>query len=604
MKIETVTVHGFAKTALCVLALAGSVGATPTPAAASDGKPVLRSLLGSYIAGRIARGQNDTASAADYYERALTRDAGNAALIEQSILMDATEGRFERAIKLSAQLVEEQPTHRMARLMLGLQEAKADRWAQAGEHFKASASSPMGELTSALARAWMLAAQGNTKAAIDLLDGVKQAEWAQFYIRYHKALIFDLAGRSQDARAIFERIFRTEAKVLRVAIAYAHHASAAGDQKLARSIIDEHIKKSTATPHPSAIALAETLKGNARLPLLIEKPIDGLAEVLYGLGEALSTEGNAGVGIGAVYLQMAIYLKPQQPFALAALANVYETMKRYDAAIATYDRIPKNTPLQSAIDIRKALNLNQLERVDEARVLLEELARQDPKDVRPLDALGGILRGHKRFQEAVDIYTRIINSLGPKPEKKHWTYFYARGTSYERMKKWSLAEVDLQKALALAPDQPLILNYLGYSWVDQNRNLKQGLAMIEKAVSLRPDDGYIVDSLGWAHYRLGNHKEAAKWLERAVELKPEDPVLNDHLGDAFWRVDRKIEARYQWEQALTLKPEPEDEAKIRRKLRDGLDTKPPPRAARKGKEPIRADQPKQTRLAPQKPVVQ
>ena len=605
MQIETMPMRGFAKTTLILLAVVAGAGAGPWPAGATDNAAGMRSLLGSYIAGRIARGQNDTASAADHYERALSRDGSNAALIEQSILMDATEGRFDRAIKLSTQLIEEQPTHRMSRLMLGLRDAKVEQWAAAGEHFKASSSSPMGELTSALTRAWTFAAQGNAKSATDLLDGVKQAEWAQFYIRYHRALILDQTGRSQDARATYERIFRTESKVLRVAIAYAHHASASGDQKLARTIIDEHIKKSTATPHPSATALAETLKGNARLPLLIPTPIDGLAEVFYGLGEALSTEGNAGMGIGAVYLQMAVYLKPEQPFALAALANVYETMKRYDAAIATYDRIPKHTPLQSAIDIRKALNLNQLERVDEARALLEDLARKDSKDVRPLDALGGILRGHKKYQESVEVYSRIISTVGPKPDKKHWTYFYARGTSYERMKKWSLAEADLQKALALAPDQPLVLNYLGYSWVDQNRNLKQGLALIEKAVSLRPDDGYIVDSLGWAQYRLGNYKEAAKWLERAVELKPEDPTLNDHLGDAFWRVDRKVEARFQWEQALTLKPEPEDEEKIRRKLREGLDPKPAAKpVARKGKEPLRSDQPKQTRLAPQKPMVQ
>ena len=138
------------------------------------------------------------------------------------------------------------------------------------------------------------------------------------------------------------------------------------------------------------------------------------------------------------------------------------------------------------------------------------------------------------------------------------------------MKKWTLAEADLQKALQLSRDQAMVLNYLGYSWIDQNRNLKQGLALIEKAVRQKPDDGYIVDSLGWAHYRMGNYKEAVKHLERAVELRPEDPVLNDHLGDAYWRVRREREARFQWDQALTLKPEPEDADKIKKKLANGL----------------------------------
>ena len=163
--------------------------------------------------------------------------------------------------------------------------------------------------------------------------------------------------------------------------------------------------------------------------------------------------------------------------------------------------------------------------------------REEPADIRPVEALGNIMRGHKRYEEAVDYYSRAIALIG-KPEKKNWTQFYARGTCYERIKKWPQAEADLQKAMQLSPDQPLVLNYLGYSWVDQNRNLKQGLALIERAVQLKPDDGYIVDSLGWAHYRMGNIKEAVRFLERAVELKPEDPVLNDHLGDALWRVER------------------------------------------------------------------
>jgi tetratricopeptide (TPR) repeat protein len=612
MRIDHQAVRGLAKAYGAVAAVAAILFGPTVALAQSEKGPTqpdagveVRSQLGSYIAGRIARGQHDTRSAALFYERTLDRDPGNFALIEQSILMDATEGRFERAIDLSKRIVETQPAHRMARLVLGLDAAKAGRWEEANEHFAQSSSSPMGELTSALARAWCHLGQGDVKAANDVLDNVKQAEWAQFYVRYHKALINDLVGRRQESRAAYERVFRSESKVLRIALAYAHHASASGDQKLARSIIEEHIKKGSGTPHPSAKALGERLKTNERLNYLVETPLEGLSEIFYGLGEALTSEGNAGIGVGAVYLQMAIFLKPEQPFALAALAHAYEVMKRYDAAIATYDRIPRGTPLQSAIDIRKALNLNQLERVEEAKNLLEKLAAEDPTDLRPLDALGTIMRGHKRFQEAVDYYTRIINIIGAKVEKKHWTYFYARGTSYERLKRWPPAEADLQRALRLVPDQPLVLNYLGYSWVDQNRNLKQGLSLIEKAVNLKPDDGYIVDSLGWAHYKLGNYKEAVKWLERAVELKPEDPVLNDHLGDAFWRVDRKLEARFQWDQALTLKPEPEDAEKIRKKLQRGLPAKPQPRTVKRGKDPQRAEQPrKQTRLAPQRPVVQ
>jgi Flp pilus assembly protein TadD len=201
------------------------------------------------------------------------------------------------------------------------------------------------------------------------------------------------------------------------------------------------------------------------------------------------------------------------------------------------------------------------------------------------------MRSHKRYAEAVLYYDRAI-ALISKPETKHWSYFYARGTCYERLKKWPLAEADLQRAIQLSADQPLVLNYLGYTWIDQNRNLKQGLSLIEKAVRLKPDDGYIVDSLGWAYYRLGNFKEAVRHLERAVELKPEDPTLNDHLGDAYWRVGREREARFQWEQALTLNPEPEEIDKIKRKLQKGLAPQAQVRHTKRTREVQRRERPK------------
>ncbi len=301
--------------------------------------------------------------------------------------------------------------------------------------------------------------------------------------------------------------------------------------------------------------------------------------------------GEGGVGPGVLFLQYALYLEPGFPFALAALANVYENTKNYERAIEVYDRIVPGTPFETAVDIRKAFNLNQLEKVDEAKQLLETVAERDPTDLRPLDALGSIMRNHKRFDEAAQYYTRAI-ALITKPEAKHWNYYYARGTSYERMKRWPLAEADLQMALKLSPDQPTVLNYLGYSWVDQGKNLKQAFGYIEKAVKLKPDDGYIVDSLGWAHYRLGNFKEAVKWLERSVELRPDDPVLNDHLGDAFWRAGRLDEARFQWEQALTLKPEPEDTEKITKKLQKGLPALAKTPTAKRSRDVQRTDQPK------------
>lgn len=191
-------------------------------------------------------------------------------------------------------------------------------------------------------------------------------------------------------------------------------------------------------------------------------------------------------------------------------------------------------------------------------------------------ALGNIERSRKKFDDCTQTYGQGIDVTSDKP---NWVLFYFRGICEERSKQWPKAEADLKKALELQPDQAHVLNYLGYSWIDQGLNLDEAMTMIRRAVEQRPDDGYIVDSLGWAYYRIGNYEDAVKNLERAVDLKPEDPTINDHLGDAYWRIGRKLEGNFQWAHARDLKPDPEELPKIEAKIRDGLPDDNNPAAA-------------------------
>lgn len=556
------------------LAAVSLIAQTPARSAddvASGDVAETRSLLGNYLAGRFARAQQDTEHAAAFYGQALSSDPTNEVLLEQAFQMETLAGNWVKALPLAEKLAATQPTHRMSHFLLGVAAFKTGNYDKADAHFKAASENPIGELTAAVARGWTKLAAGDKAGALASVDLPKQPEWAQFYLRYHRALMADIAGRKADARAAYEKMFRQDSRTLRTSLAYSQHAAHYGDIKLAKQVLKDQLDRAQGEPHPLAKDLYARLDSNQKMPLLITTPAEGLAEVFYGLGEALTGEG--GVSLGTLYLQLALYTKPDHAFALAALASAQETARKYDDAIQTYDKIPAGSALQNAIDIRKAFNLNSLDRSDEAKALLEDLAKKDPKDIRPLEALGNIARARKEYSDAVGYFTRALELIG-KPDQRHWSYLYARGTAYERMKNWPAAETDLKRALALAPDQPLILNYLGYSWIDQGRNLKEGMKLIEKAVQLKPDDGYIVDSLGWAHYKQGNYKDAVKFLERAVEIKPEDPTLNDHLGDAFWQVGREREARFQWGQALSLNPEPEDLAKIKAKFEGGL----PPKA--------------------------
>jgi Flp pilus assembly protein TadD len=231
--------------------------------------------------------------------------------------------------------------------------------------------------------------------------------------------------------------------------------------------------------------------------------------------------------------------------------------------------VPQSSPLRRNADIQLAVDLDAIDKTDEAKQRLQKLLKERPTDIDAIMALGGILRGRKDFAECAQVYSKGIATI-TDPARPNWLIYYFRGICNERAKNWKDAEADLKQALKLYPDQPHVLNYLGYSWIDQHVNLDEGMQMIRRAVEQRPDDGYIVDSLGWAYYRLGNYDEAVKNLERAVELKPDDPTINDHLGDAYAKTGRNLEAQFQWSHARDLKPEPDDLAKIKQKLATGI----------------------------------
>jgi tetratricopeptide (TPR) repeat protein len=555
----------WARRSLLLVAIFAAPAAYSEVIPADPGDAESGTLLGNYLSGRVARGNHDTLAAAEFYSKALADDPDNEIILEQTFLLETASANWPRAIELAKELVKIEPSHRIAQFLLGCETFKQGRYQEAEEHFAAARQGPIADLTSTLARAWVEEADGKPNEAFATLDSLSSADWAQFYQRYHRALIADVAGRTELARQSYAQAFKRNPTTLRVAEAYARHAVNANDRNLAAETIKTHIAK--AAPHPLSEALLADIESGKTPSLLVTNPSEGLAEVFYGVGDALAGEG--GLDMGIIFLQFSLYLKPDFPLANVALAEAYEVAKRYDLEMAAFDRIPKDSPLWLNVQIQKGFALNSLEKVDDAKTLLEELIAENPKDVRPLDALGNILRSHERYGEAREYYSRAVDLID-KPAKDNWALYYSRGVCNERLKDWPQAEADFKKALELSPDESLVLNYLGYSWVDQGTNLKQAMDYIRQAVKLKPDDGYYVDSLGWAYYRLGNLSAAVEQLERAVELKPDDPIINDHLGDAYWRVGRTLEAKFQWAHARDMKPDAEELPKIEAKLKNGL----------------------------------
>ncbi|MFD0988409.1 tetratricopeptide repeat protein [Methyloligella solikamskensis] len=531
-------------------------------------------LLGNYLSGRIARNEHDIDTAADYYAKALDEDPDNVVLLEQAFLLEVANGDWDRAVTLANRLIETDPTHRIARFLLGLHATKQEKFDDAEQDFASARQGPIADLASTLSRAWVEQARGDTDKALSTLDGLSSASWAQFYQRYHRGLIADVAGRPDVAEQAYAEAFASSPGTIRVAEAYARHLVNNGKRDKAIVIIKTNME--AAAKHPITEGLLKELEDGETPPLVARNTDEGMAEVYYGIGDALAGEG--GLDLGLVFLQFGIYMKPELDLAYVALAEAYDNAEKYDLELKAFDQVSEDSPLWLNVQIQKAFALNGLERVEDAKATLEHLIEEYPDDMRPLDALGNILRSHERYEEALPYYDKAI-ALIDEPQEQHWSIYYSRGVCYERLKDWDKAEKDLKQALALKPEESLVLNYLGYTWVDQKTNLKTAMDYIRKAVKLKPDDGYYVDSLGWAYYRLGNLDAAVKHLERAVELEPNDPIINDHLGDVYWRVGRKLEAKYQWQQALELEPEEEDAKKIRQKLADGLEDKPNTKAA-------------------------
>jgi tetratricopeptide (TPR) repeat protein len=548
-------------------------GPRPALAQAPPASPHV-SASGSFLAAQHASRERDAAAAATFYRSALRGDPRNNELLDRTFLSVLLNGDVEEAVRLADQVLKVDKEDRIARLVLGVRAIKQKQYQVARQQFAQSVRGPITDLAATLLSAWTQDTAAESKAAVDAIDKLTGPEWYGIFKELHAGMILDVAGQKKDAGKRLEHAYKLDATALRVVQAYGSYQSRNGakdDALKTFKAFDEVLPR-----HPLITEAIADVNAGKKLPILIDSPQTGAAEVLYGLGAALGRRG--GEDLGLIYLQLSLYLVPSHQLALLSLADLYEGLKKPELAIKTYERMPPGSPLQRSALIQRAIDLDGSDRTDEAKVDLEKLIAATPSDLEAIMALGNLQRGRKMFAECADVYSKGLATMAV-PDKSAWTLFYFRGICYERSKQWPQAEADLKKALELFPDQPHVLNYLGYSWIDKGMNLDEGMRMITRAVEQRADDGYIVDSLGWAYYRIGKYEEAVKELDRAVELKPEDPTINDHLGDAYWKVGRVVEARFQWAHARDLGPEKEDLVVIQEKLKTGM----PDEAAEAGK---------------------
>ncbi len=530
------------------------------------------SVFGNYLAARHAQMERKIPVAARLYLAALAKDPGNPDLLGRAFTLLAVDGAFGQALPLARRLVKlEAGNDGMARLVLAIERIKLGDFAAARDGLEGLPKSGLNLFALPLIKAWVMLGLKDAKGALGLLKERSTNTGIAVLNGFHSALIEDFSG----ATAAAEKRLRALAKKrktphLRLTQYLGRLLERAGRADEARAVYGAYLAK---RPDSTMLegALARLERG--------AKPAAALATVQHGVAEAFFSLAGATRRQGSdqtlLFAHLALYLRTDFPIARLLVAETLESEGRLADANAMYGTVDPKSSFSWTARLRIAGNLDLLKKTDQAVAMLRKLAdeRQDRYDA--LVSLGDILRRHERYREAAEAYTRTKARLS-KVEPRHWTLFYSSGIAFERLKEWPKAEVDFLKALDLRPDQPSVLNYLGYSWVELGKNLVRARKMIEKAVSRRPRDGYIVDSLGWVLYRLGDLKGAVKQMERAVELRPEDPTINDHLGDVYWKAKRRTEARFQWQRALTLEPNKEDIPKINKKLKQGLPEKRKP----------------------------
>jgi tetratricopeptide (TPR) repeat protein len=511
--------------------------------------------FGAFLTARFAAGHGKLDLAASQILTALGSDPSNIELQKDAFGLALLAGRPEADI-----LATKVPQNPIAQLLMADTKARAGDWEHAELAYAELPHETLMDSLRPLLLAWSQQAQGDTDKALDTLQTAMASGHLTAFYMLHAALVADVARRD----GLADRLYGDVAKALtepnvRLAQILASWQARSGRVSEAKAIIRKLGENSPDIAMAVPGMLAATDKPQ------VPDARAGVAEAYAGMAGALRQEREGGEAT-PLLLQLALRMQPDLTEALLVSAENDATHDHFAAAAETLGRVAANDPLSPVVQLHRASYLTRSNQPDEARKLLENLSRAFPSQAEPYARLGDIAVGTRQYADAVGYDSQAI-SRTPHPEKADWGLFYARGAAYERVHDWPRAEADIKEVLTLSPDQPAALNFLGYSWTEQNRNLDQARDMIQRALDQRPNDGAIMDSLGWVLLRLGDKHHAVQLLERAAELSPDDPAITGHLGDAYWELGRHVEAEDQWRRALVLSPDPDDAARIESRLK-------------------------------------
>jgi tetratricopeptide (TPR) repeat protein len=525
------------------------------------------SASGNFLAGSEALTALRTPDAARFLADAAAEQWDNPLVLNRAFIAFAANGEIERSADIANRIIQLDPGTQLARIVVAAEAIKQRRYEAALRVLDNLGADTFEGITGTILKAWALTGAGRAEEADKVLSQVEGG--LEEFLVFHRALMAEVAGDSDTAQTLIDEALGYDPFNADVVEAYGRIYGNAGrfDEALDAIVAYE----ARGLNHPLIAALKTTLANKQRPGPFASSVQSGVSRMFHAIGVSFVRDGTNDLAL--VLERLSHYLDAHNDMAAIVTGQIYDAADQHELANAIYEALPATSPLKPMATVRMAGNLDAMGDRTEAIRRLSNIVTSNPDDLEAISVLGDLQRADKQYAAAADTYSKALALTGGNTPGD-WLFHYVRGITYERSDQFSLAEKDFLRALELNPDQPQVLNYLGYSWVDKGLHLDRALGLIEKAIEATPNDGYIIDSLGWAYYRLGRFDEAVNKLELAVTLLPNDPEINDHLGDAYWRVGRKLEAGFQWKIAYAMDTEGNVKKRVEPKLTGGLDAAP------------------------------
>ncbi|UTW57947.1 tetratricopeptide repeat protein [Kordiimonas sp. SCSIO 12603] len=561
------------------LAIGGCVTTTET-GVTSENAPVpsnLRSEFedtspdGNFYGPFLAAIQSQTdlqhRDAAKHYLSALENDPDSRYVAERAFFQLLYSGQLEDAVEVSNRMMsdEEIVQDHLIKLLHILAVYQEEDWPRVRALLDEHLDTGFGFLITPILKAWTFAAEGDLELAEKALEVLKTRRFDNL-ANEHLAYMADYLGEKERAETLYNEIISSDRLTsVQPIISYAYMLIKQARFREAVQLLAEQNKRFKNQPY--LLREGQNIVSGGIPSQIVSRPQSAAGLVFFRLGTELAQ--NNALQSAIIYMRIASFMTPEVEDTYFVLGSLFERAENIEEAIAAYNMVPLDSPRRAIAEARKIEAYRYGGRAELAEAFLRKELLKHPGNSKLSVDLADILQGRQDYDGAILYYSRAILAI-KTPTANDWYPYFARGASFESRGDWEAAEADMIEALNIAPDEPVVLNHLGYSWIDRGKNIEQAKDMIARAVKARPNDGFIVDSMGWALYLTGEYMKAIEYLEQAVKLEPDEATLNDHLGDAYWRVGRKIEARFQWKHALDSNPTDEERLKLVEKLADGL----------------------------------